>query len=177
LKKKYSDISSVRKLVRRSAALPLVKLDEIDSAWLIIENDADRTIAGVISFLDYLCDNWIDETKCKFSRRSWNKYGIFKTRTNNNLEGYHNRLNKSIGRSHPSIHKFVENIKIHQNQNESELKVLKQGHAPPPMNAKYREVNRKLTILHQQFEDNLFHDDMEGYLDACGNAVHIPAIF
>ena len=56
-------------------------------------------------FMDYFVDNYFEGS---FPIELWNHYDTVGPRTNNNLEGYNNKLKTHVSRAHPSIFKSIE---------------------------------------------------------------------
>jgi hypothetical protein len=48
---------------------------------------------------DYVTETWIEG---RFSQPTWNHYQTEGPRTNNHLEGWHNKLKKRFGIAHPT---------------------------------------------------------------------------
>ena len=44
----------------------------------------------------------------------WNVYQSDSFKTNNHLEGWHNRLKRLVGKAHPNVYEFVEVIQKEQ---------------------------------------------------------------
>ncbi|XP_048242412.1 uncharacterized protein LOC125374801 [Haliotis rufescens] len=61
-------------------------------------------------FNDYMVINWVDDD-ARFPIPLWNHHQTAGPRTNNNLEGFHHRLNRTLPHRHPNIYRFVEVIK------------------------------------------------------------------
>ena len=56
-------------------------------------------------FLDYFVNNYFEGS---FPIDLWNHYNTVGPRTNNNLEGYNNKLKLHVSRAHPNIFKSIE---------------------------------------------------------------------
>ena len=56
----------------------------------------------------------------------WNMYGV-QRRTNNNLEGWHLRLNRAIGKAHVNIYEFVSKLITEQGSRETLLAQIAAG--------------------------------------------------
>jgi hypothetical protein len=64
-------------------------------------------LAAVPLLVEYFQQQWIDSCP----PRLWNCYAIEGAKTNNYLEGFHNKLNSCFQRRHPNIFIFVEEIR------------------------------------------------------------------
>ena len=74
----------------------------------------------------------------------WNLKGVTR-RTNNNLEGWHARLNRLIGKAHPNLFQFLETIVQEQGSTETLLLQIQAGNPPLVGKPKYKAVNSALT--------------------------------
>ena len=67
------------------------------------------------------------------------------------LEGWHNRLNKIVGKAHPNIYELVETFKKEQASVEVAVTQLSSGSAPPPRRSRHSTIrDRKLNNDSQQ---------------------------
>ena len=69
-------------------------------------------------------------------------------RTNNYVEGWHNKLNSFLGRRHPNIYQLMEFIKNEQANTSIEL-VQPQSGAMPPPKKKYIMLESRLNIIRE----------------------------
>ena len=67
---------------------------------------------------DYVTETWIEG---RFSQPTWNHYQTEGPRTNNHLEGWHNKLKKRFGIAHPTIYKLIDEFKKEQAVNEVKI--------------------------------------------------------
>ena len=94
----YKDIPDVTKLVRRAACLLLLPLNKVEDFWL---------------------SHW--------RIHQWNHYQTEGPRTNNHLEGWHNKLKKRFGIAHPTIYKLIDEFKKEQAVNEVKIEQYSNG--------------------------------------------------
>jgi hypothetical protein len=116
LTKLFRDNREVRRTIRRVAALPFLRLEDIDDAWLTICAEKPD-FSALEQFMDYVVFTWIgddEENTAKFSREMWNHHNNFGPRTTNHIEGWHYCLNRAIGKSHPNLFEFINSIKEQQ---------------------------------------------------------------
>ncbi|CAH1277171.1 Hypp9491 [Branchiostoma lanceolatum] len=84
----------------------------------------------------------------------WNVYNRnTDTRTNNHVEGFHQRWNNTIGRAHPPLWFFLQRMKDEQKTVEQTLASVARGDPPPPRRRKWRELERRITRLRQEYVD------------------------
>ncbi|XP_003739324.1 uncharacterized protein LOC100899062 [Galendromus occidentalis] len=109
LKHYYKD-PNVKRLMRSVGALALVPLSHVDDAWLDIEAEAPSSDhpahVAVESFKEYVIGTWL-ENAAVFPRSLCNHFRNFGARTTNHLEGWHQGLNRGIGRSHVNIFEMI----------------------------------------------------------------------
>jgi hypothetical protein len=119
----YKDVPDVTKLVRREACLPLLPLNKVEDFWLYtLENAPPRD--DCIKLTDYVTETWIEGP---FSQPTWNHYQTEGSRTNNHLEGWHNKLKKRVGVAHPTIYKMSDEFKKEQAANEVKIEQYSDG--------------------------------------------------
>ncbi|XP_048253906.1 uncharacterized protein LOC125381425 [Haliotis rufescens] len=101
-----------RSWIRRAAGLALLPLRDVQDTWL----DAKQATPPVLrteDFNDYMVITiWssIDDD-ARFPIPLLNHHQTAGPRTNNNLEGFHHGLNRTLPHRHPNIYRFVEVIK------------------------------------------------------------------
>ncbi|XP_067676243.1 uncharacterized protein [Haliotis asinina] len=104
---KYSEDPEVKKLVRRAAALPVVPLDKVEDVWAETVGDNPGG-EKVMRLMDYVTTTWIEGP---WSPTMWNHFGNDGHRTNNNLEGFHHKINRVAAKKHPNIYEVVGLLK------------------------------------------------------------------
>ena len=74
----------------------------------------------------------------------WNMHGITR-RTNNNLEGWHSGLKKSVGKSHANIYEFASKLLLEHESSVTMLAQIGAGNvSASPVNKLYARVNRQI---------------------------------
>ncbi len=89
-----------------------------------------------------------------FTLSQWNGFESESNRTNNHLEGWHNRLKRVAGKPHPNIYEFVEVIQKEQTSTEVSLTQLAAGARPPRRVQRAINRDRKIKELKERFERN-----------------------
>ena len=101
--------------------------------------------------------------KCVWSKR----------RTNNNLEGWHLRLNRAIGKAHANIYEFVSKLIREQGCTETLLAQLNIGNLKAhSKNIKYRQLNENIKNLTLSF--NLGWKSADDYLTGIAHNIAQP---
>ncbi|XP_048258319.1 uncharacterized protein LOC125383665 [Haliotis rufescens] len=136
----YREDPEVCKWIRRAAGLPLLPQNKIQDTWIdVMDNTPD--VLRAVAFNDYIVTTWVDHG-ARFPLPLWNHHGITGPRTNNSLEGFHNRLNRGLPHQHPNIYRFVEVVrKVEQAERAKFLA------APRARKRVYREVENRLCRL------------------------------
>ena len=103
---------------------------------------ADNVFGPIITYFE---DNYIGRMRgsrrvpCNFPPRVWNMFDRAKDelpRTNNNVEGYHRRLQSSVSAHHPSLWKFLDILKREQALNRAVVIQANAGQSSEPINKK-----------------------------------------
>ncbi|KAL3875495.1 hypothetical protein ACJMK2_033441 [Sinanodonta woodiana] len=81
------------KLLRKVFALPLLPAEDIPPSFEELQRRVNSEAVNVQSFLRYVEDTWIHNDI--WTVDSWSVYGR-SIRTNNDVEGWHNRLNRRV---------------------------------------------------------------------------------
>ncbi|XP_048248804.1 uncharacterized protein LOC125378046 [Haliotis rufescens] len=140
----YKEDEEVKKLVRRTAALPLVPRDKVDDVWLDAIADSP---AGpkVTAFMDYVTTSWVQGGA--FMAEIWNHFENQGHRTNNHLEGWHNKIKKLAKKCHPNIYDVVKLFQ--REQSLKEVAVLRLSHqwSEPSRRKKYKAIDTRIASL------------------------------
>ena len=105
-----------------------------------------RTWPSARPFVTYFSRQWFDQCPPHF----WSVYGI-QRRTNNDLESWHMRFNRRVGRYHPNLWQFISFLKEEQAVVDSARTQLLQGHVIHRTNKKYARLNERLEKLSTEY--------------------------
>ena len=73
-------------------------------------------------------------------------------RTNNNLEGWHLRLNRAIGKMHANIYEFISKLIREQEATETLLFQIEAGNIKRHSNStKYKQINERIDIITREY--------------------------
>ena len=89
----YKENNDINKLVRRTAVLPLLPVNDLEDVWFYaLENleEAD-TNTPTLAFTDYITSYWVES-----NGHLWNHYQTDGPRTTNHMEGWHSKLKKHL---------------------------------------------------------------------------------
>ncbi|KAL8621075.1 hypothetical protein ACOMHN_040600 [Nucella lapillus] len=167
----YRELQEVKSFVRRMAALPLVSLEELDNAWMIIHGEAPGDVQGIGERVKELCDymvrTWVGDERPLFARQIGSHFdtlGEDTVKTNNHLESYHAAFAKNFRCAHPNIFVLVSALKRKQKETEIAINRLNAGHAPPPKKRATREKHLRMSRIRTQLQNG--QRDILSYVDA-----------
>ncbi|XP_052778138.1 uncharacterized protein LOC128215495 [Mya arenaria] len=101
----YSTRDAVYRLMRKVFALPLLPAGDIPAAFRKIEEKMDANDERMVSFLQYVSSTWIQNEMWPVA--SWSVFG-HSIRTNNDVEGWHARLNRRAKKGNLPFYLLVE---------------------------------------------------------------------
>ena len=97
LEERYKNDLDTQSFIQKTTALAFVPLSFIRIVWDAIKADAPP-LPEADDFVKYVESTWLNGN---FLPRTWNYYCHDGPRTNNNLEGWHNRLKRISRKAHP----------------------------------------------------------------------------
>lgn len=101
LRQEYVENEDIRKVVKRLFALALLPKEHIVGAFYFLRDRADELGNHQLDQLvNYFQPNWLESRT--FPVSSWSVYRQH-IRTNNDIEGWHNRLNAVIPHERPNM--------------------------------------------------------------------------
>ncbi|XP_041377271.1 uncharacterized protein LOC121389688 [Gigantopelta aegis] len=165
----YKEDPAVQTWIRRAAGLPLLSIAQVQDAWLEAMNDGPD-VPQAEAFNDYVVLTWVDDDS-RFPLIVWNHHLTTSPRTNNNLEGFHSRMNRSIQVHHPNIYRFVELIKGIETSERAKLRQINFGAAPPPRKRVYKQNENRIVRLKAQL--TLEQKTPIQFLDAVGHLLKL----
>ena len=89
-------------------------------------------------------------------------------RTNNRLEGWHNRLKRIVKKPHPNIYELIDVFKREQAASEVTLQQLETGANPPPRK-KYRQLEQRVERIKEKMSAGQM--SISEYLDTIGHLI------
>ncbi|XP_046575249.1 uncharacterized protein LOC124283263 [Haliotis rubra] len=141
----YKEDPAVKEFIRRAGALALLPQDQVQDT-LIDAMDSSPASDRIEDFKDYMVVTWVDYD-ARFPLSLWNHHNTVGPRTNNNLEGFHSRMNRSLPHRHPNIFRFVEVIRRIQMADRARLRQFDFGAAPQSRKRVYREIDNRILRL------------------------------
>ena len=166
----YGRISEITTMVRRFAALPLLKgigqEEDVTTAFhtaaffVVSETLTDLQKTKMNQLIKYVHDTWVGPT-ARFNVKLWTRHDIKGPRTNNHLEWWHNSMNKKTG-AHVNIHAFIAAIRLEQADNEVRLMQVTKGAQDNHKKRKYLQSEKIVKRLIDAYKNG---SDMHQFLD------------
>ena len=72
-------------------------------------------------------------------------------RTNNAVEGWHQRFQANVGAYHPNFWKFIDILKQKQSLNHVNISQARAGHQPEPQRRRCQDSNRRIKNIVQDY--------------------------
>ena len=136
----YREDANVNRFLRRTAALAFVPVRFVRLAWQAIKVSAPQ-LPCIQEFIRYFEDTWLVGN---FPLTMWSVCQNDSFRTNNHLEGWHNRLKRLVGKAHLNVYEFVEVIQKEQTATEVSITQLEAGARLPRRALKAISMDRKI---------------------------------
>ncbi|CAF1033021.1 unnamed protein product [Rotaria magnacalcarata] len=99
----YRDDDNIRDTCRQLMSLHLLPCREVEDGFEHLVSKAPSLLSNL---LDYFRKFWFRQMPVEL----WNVHNI-DIRTNNHAEGWHNRFNKRINKTHPNVWHFISTLK------------------------------------------------------------------
>lgn len=172
LKQRYENDADFALKMRMLAALAFVPQEDVQNAFEALCRDGIFS-EEMFPVVDYFEDTWIGRPNNIIARRQpvfshqlWNCYQTVlqnRSKTNNNLEGWHRGFQYTLNSLHPGFWLFVKAIKREQSLNELKMEQYLSGDNPPMTKKKYRDSASRLLRVVSGYSD---YDDVLNYLRA-----------
>ena len=143
--------------IRMISALSFVPIADTIQAFDALINHAGNQEQGI---LDYFESNYIGELRRgrglapRFPHAMSLRFQNELPRTNNDLEGYHNRFAGSFQQRHAHIWKFIERLQNDSTLNQHSMVQKVSGAAVPPQRRVYYAINECIQLLVNNYAIN-----------------------
>ena len=74
-------------------------------------------------------------------------------RTNNAVEGWHQRFQANVGAYHPNFWKFIDILKREQSLNHVNISQARAGHQPEPQRRRYQDNDQRIKNIVQDYHN------------------------
>ena len=134
-------------------ALAFVPMVSLGPAFIALSLDpVVARIPGIAPLLVYYEQTWFNSD---FPIQMCNVFSQ-STRTNNRVEGWHHKLNRAIGHSHPNTHDLISVLNKEQTTTEETLQRARLGAPPPPRRWRYEVYRSRFKLKTAQLEKRVF---------------------
>ena len=120
----YNSRDNVYQLLRKVFALPFLPADDIPEAFQEVRRKVDDEAEALVSFMDYVNDMWINSDI--WSVECWSVFGR-SILTNNDVEGWHNRLNRRAKKGNLPFYLLLSLLYIEACDIPTQVKLVKEG--------------------------------------------------
>ncbi|KRX50747.1 hypothetical protein T05_16373 [Trichinella murrelli] len=100
LKTQYRQHEETRRKIRMLLATAFLPVPHVNTGVSLLEAGTTGTLAALFQ---YFWQEWMTDERLPL----WNVYNV-NIRTNNHLEGWHNRLNRKAGKSHNGLYELLQ---------------------------------------------------------------------
>ena len=168
LQDRYAQDAGFVTEVRMIAALAFVPGNDVDRVFALLSNNLDPALDVI---LDYVKENYIGVIRRGRFRRPrfpYTMWGVYDRvvndlpRTNNAVEGWHNRFNRHVGCHHANIWKIIDVMKKEEDIRRVELVHIQQGRNIGNANPVYTRVNARVTTVVASYANRLPLDYLRG---------------
>ncbi|KRX31533.1 hypothetical protein T05_461, partial [Trichinella murrelli] len=100
LKTRYRQHEETRRKIRMLLATAFLPVPHVNTGVSLLEAGTTGTLAALFQ---YFRQEWMTDERLPL----WNVHNV-NIRTNNHLEGWHNRLNRKAGKSHNGLYELLQ---------------------------------------------------------------------
>ena len=148
-------------------ALPYLPAEKIERRFLRLQQQA--TSRPLQDFCSYIHENWI--TTQTFPPQTWSVF-LEAVRTNNDLEGWHNGLNRRAkGRSQLPLFILIQLLHREASLVNIQIRLVSDKKLKRHQQSTYRAMQRRLFDLWKQCEDG--QRNSKELLEACSHLVQV----
>ncbi|CAF1928809.1 unnamed protein product, partial [Rotaria magnacalcarata] len=145
----YSQDSDIRICCRKLMALALLPIDQIETSFYNLRTKSSVAVKQELHQLFLYFDHqWITTVPMKM----WSVHG-YQHRTNNNCEGFHNRLNQRILKAHPNIWAFIKCIQNEENRFRHLLLQMNAGAQARKKTAGTSFIQKRIDTLNERYKN------------------------
>ena len=144
---RYREEADTRKTVRMLMALAFLPVLCVRPALAQLETEIPPGDDDMSNLVDYFRRTWLG----LFPPSTWSVYSE-NVRTNNQVEGWHSRMNKKIAKAHPNFYQWLKHVREEQAATETTAHRAALGAAPPARRRKYVALDERLARLKDRFQ-------------------------
>ena len=149
----YKQDAVMNQFIRKTAALAFIPADLVFFGWNMVKTMAPIR-PEIHEFLNYFEDTWLVG---QFPPVLWNVFNqdAHNPRTNNHVEGWHNKLKRIARKAHPNIYEIVTIFKQEQAFTEVSIAQLASGATLRKRANKSVQKDNRIQKLKEDFVANL----------------------
>ena len=149
-------------------ALPFLPADHTQDAFNSLKDKA--TTEQLQSLMTYIESNWFDSTV--WSVAAWSIFGK-SIRTNNDVEGWHNRVNTHAGKSNLQFYLLLQLMYVEASKIPLQLKLISEGKLRRRQRKQTKQVQGTIFQLWADYASNQI--SASRLLKKCGN-IYNPGV-
>ena len=151
LRSAYVNQHPVRQFIREVMALPNLPATHIRPAFTQLKSRGPTNSEQLSSLLCYVEKTWIDSESRKPDCWTTFKRAV---RTNNDVEGWHRRLNTHLRTAHPNIYLLISHLHKEAALLPLQVRLVAQGKLYRNQRRQASSKQAKLQLLWQRYEDS-----------------------
>ena len=161
----YRNDRGTHQLIKQLMALSYLPADKIERRFRRLQQQA--TVRPLQGFCSYIEENWI--TSQTFPPQTWSVF-LEAVRTNNDLEGWHNGLNRRAkGRSQLLLYILIQVLHREAALVSMQIRLVSDKKLKRHQHSTYRTLQRRLFDLWSEFENG--NRNSKELLEACAHLV------
>lgn len=185
LQQRYNDPNdnSIRKSSHSMCALAFVPTEEVKDVFDSFYDEVPDDFLDVAHYFEVTYIRGIPArgrrraTQERYAPALWNHYNSVingTARTNNASEGWHNRFQKVVGRSHPSIYSFLKELQKEQGTVEYALRELQLGKKVKNLpRGRVLQLEDRIFNIVQNWQEYVDNEDELSYIKNLGYNLHL----
>jgi hypothetical protein len=137
-----------RMLIRAHMSLAFLPAAQISFAFIVLEREAIQLYPELVPFERYFRAQWI--VSATTPPEMWCVHGHH-VRRNNDLEGWHFAMTRTLPRSHPDIFTFIQWMIDEENISRGVAQQIDAGRRVNEGNRRYVAINTRIMAITRQF--------------------------
>lgn len=147
----YRSEKTVKETIHKLMAIGFLPEQDIINAFVTIQSNTPQYLNN---YMLYFESYWINEIGPRLIC-----FSALEHRTNNDVESWHNRFNKLVGKSHPNLYELIDDFKKEQILGEKALNELSVGMKLSYPSQLVRQKNERINQLLMQYQSKMISTD------------------
>jgi len=146
----YRQQEGVHRFIRKILALPFLPAVHIAPSFAVLQGQASAEMQPLTSYVE---NTWVTSTV--WPPTSWSVYGQC-VRTNNDVEGWHRRLNDRAGKGNLNLYVLVDLLHSESSYVKLQMRLVSEAKLRRYQRKVYANMQRRIFNLWDEYEaDNL----------------------